>query len=468
MPIDTSIYNRIQMPDVGNALQAYAQAKQFQASGTQNRLQQMQLQQAQRQMADNDLLRGAYEAGFDPASGKLDYGRVQAHLAQNNGGSLIPGVSKQASEDSAARMEAATKVLGLQKELSKGVLASPSLASAMASLDQMEALTGKGSMDAERQRLTQIGDNPEGIIRWAASHAMSAESLLPKVGSRDLGGAVQSTMVDPLTGKTTVVDTAEKVMAPGEIATANRAAEALEEQKRHNRESEATANKIASNPGVTYQTDANGNILALPTRGAPIARPVIGQNGELVQGSKGMTETQSNATAFGMRAVEAQKGLNALESQGFGNPGAGSKLMQSMPIAGNYVTPEKQQEYNQYKRNFISAVLRKESGAAISNTEFANEDAKYFPQPGDSQSVRQQKSAARDLAIKALQVQAGPGARDITAQNGSGQAQQSHGYASQQEAYQDYLRAFNAAKNAGNYDLARKITDEARKDGVVK
>ena len=181
-----------------------------------------------------------------------------------------------------------------------------------------------------------------------------------------------------------------------------------------------------------------------------------------------MTETQSNATAFGMRAVEAQKGLNALESQGFGNPGASSKLMQSTPIVGNYITPEKQQEYNQYKRNFISAVLRKESGAAISNTEFANEDAKYFPQPGDSQSVRQQKSAARDLAIKALQVQAGPGARDITAQNGSGQAQQSHGYASQQEAYQDYLRAFNAAKNAGNYDLARKITDEARKDGVVK
>lgn len=215
MPVNTAIYDRIARPEIPNLLEAYAQGRQLKMqgenAGLQNRLQQMQLQQAQRQMADNDLLRGAYEAGFDPASGKLDYGKVQAHLAQNNGGSLIPGVSKQASEDSAARMEAATKVLGLQKELSKGVLVSPSLASAMSSLDQMEALTGKGSMDAERQRLTQIGDNPEGITRWAASHAMSAESLLPKVGSRDLGGAVQSTMVDPLTGKTTVVDTAEKV-----------------------------------------------------------------------------------------------------------------------------------------------------------------------------------------------------------------------------------------------------------------
>ena len=61
--------------------------------------------------------------------------------------------------------------------------------------------------------------------------------------------------------------------------------------------------------------------------------------------------------------------------------------------------------------------MRKESGAAIAASEFANEEKKYFPQIGDSKKVIEQKQKARDLAIKALEVQAGPtGARSIKAQ----------------------------------------------------
>jgi hypothetical protein len=75
---------------------------------------------------------------------------------------------------------------------------------------------------------------------------------------------------------------------------------------------------------------------------------------------------------------------------------------------------EKQQEVDAARRNFITAVLRKESGAAISPSEFYNEAQKYFPQVGDSQSVLKQKQEARDLAIKALEIQAGPsGAKQI-------------------------------------------------------
>jgi hypothetical protein len=57
--------------------------------------------------------------------------------------------------------------------------------------------------------------------------------------------------------------------------------------------------------------------------------------------------------------------------------------------------------------------LRKESGAAISPSEFANEAQKYFPQPGDTDSVIRQKQNARETAIKALEIQAGPGANAI-------------------------------------------------------
>lgn len=40
-----------------------------------------------------------------------------------------------------------------------------------------------------------------------------------------------------------------------------------------------------------------------------------------------------------------------------------------------------QQSLEANKQNFITAVLRQESGAAISPTEFAKEEKKYFPQP---------------------------------------------------------------------------------------
>ena len=41
------------------------------------------------------------------------------------------------------------------------------------------------------------------------------------------------------------------------------------------------------------------------------------------------------------------------------------------------------------------------------------EEEKYFPKINDSKEVIQQKQKARELAIKALEIQAGPGKRQI-------------------------------------------------------
>jgi len=151
-----------------------------------------------------------------------------------------------------------------------------------------------------------------------------------------------------------------------------------------------------------------------------------------------LTETQSNATAFGMRAKESNALLNQLEKSGTKNTGVvrsavsgtlgmtpfiGEKLEQGAASAMNVLPTflggpnEAQQSTDQARRNFVTAILRKESGAAISPSEFANESLKYFPQPGDSNLVVKQKQDARELAIKALEVQAGPGARYIKEDN---------------------------------------------------
>ena len=151
-------------------------------------------------------------------------------------------------------------------------------------------------------------------------------------------------------------------------------------------------------------------------------------------GGAKLTESQGNATAFGMRMKESNNILNSLEKQGVKDTGivrstvggivgmtpfVGEKMQQGVQSSMNVLpgalggpSPQ-QQETDAARKNFVTAVLRKESGAAISPSEFYTESQKYFPQPGDSNSVIKQKQHARETAIKAMEVQAGPGKRQI-------------------------------------------------------
>jgi hypothetical protein len=166
-----------------------------------------------------------------------------------------------------------------------------------------------------------------------------------------------------------------------------------------------------------------------PVEGAPVVgTPLKGK-------ATALTEAQGNATAFGMRMLEANTLLNQLEKQDVTSggrikgtvqgtltslvpymgenlaQGAGA-IMNTLPsFAGG--PSEQQQMYQQAKTNFITAVLRKESGATIQPSEFKTEDEKYFPQAGDTAGVLKQKQKARELAIEAMKIQAGPGSKSI-------------------------------------------------------
>jgi len=195
---------------------------------------------------------------------------------------------------------------------------------------------------------------------------------------------------------------------------------------------------------------------APPVAGAPVNAPVASAYTPLSQLSpkaqqevakaaaleqivpKPLTESQGNATAYGMRMAEANKILTDLEKKGVTNTGVlrsaiggtvgltpfiGDKLQEATnalinPLPTFLGGPSaQQQQVDQARRNFITAVLRKESGAAIGASEFANEEKKYFPQTGDTDTVIKQKQDARELAIKAMGIQAGPqGARNIAPQ----------------------------------------------------
>jgi hypothetical protein len=159
--------------------------------------------------------------------------------------------------------------------------------------------------------------------------------------------------------------------------------------------------------------------------------PIPGGPGEK---EKALTETQGNATGFGLRAARSHEILTGLEDQGVTNTGIiksgvtgvaemvpfiGDKLGEAAGSIMNTVPGvlggpnSQQQQTEQARRDFVNAILRKESGAVISPSEFANASKQYFPQPGDTADVIEQKRQNRISALESLRIQAGPGAKNI-------------------------------------------------------
>lgn len=111
----------------------------------------------------------------------------------------------------------------------------------------------------------------------------------------------------------------------------------------------------------------------------------------------GKPQSQAEATAQGYadRIVEADQVIDSFGSQFASRTGFGNLLPSRLQ-------GQDRKSYDQAKRNFINAVLRRESGAAIGESEFESADQQYFPQPGDGPDVILQKDASRNTAINNL------------------------------------------------------------------
>lgn len=162
--------------------------------------------------------------------------------------------------------------------------------------------------------------------------------------------------------------------------------------------------------------------------------PAVGPDGQPVGSGKPLNEYQGKSTGFGMRAAESSRIIEEVGQGGKVQPSLLKRAAEAVPLVGeglgmaaNHLQSPEQQQIEQAQRDFINAVLRQESGAVIADTEFANARKQYFPQPGDSAEVIEQKRANREAAINGFRISAGPGARNIggaPAQQQERQAQQ--------------------------------------------
>jgi hypothetical protein len=121
-----------------------------------------------------------------------------------------------------------------------------------------------------------------------------------------------------------------------------------------------------------------------------------------------LTQDQGRNYGYALRAQESNEILSRFENEG---RNLGSRLSEALPFgAGNYLVSDEYQQFSQAQRDFINAVLRRESGAVISPEEFANAEVQYFPMPGDGDDVIAQKARNRLNAIQGMVVSSGPAA----------------------------------------------------------
>lgn len=276
------------------------------------------------------------------------------------------------------------------------------------------------------------GDGEEAVAtlrRLARGNPDIIDKLLPDVKYNDLGDGVAINSFDPQTGEVKTIGTMAKGINPETVykenaaterntysqdSATNRAVYTVDQQAENARQSRELQAYLAdqkaklSSGEFTQKVMPDGRVLLFNKQGQ--WKPVLDTNGKPMISKpsiadKPLNESQANSLMYGKRMQTANKILENLEStNGTWDIKGGDVLARINPKGGS----EDFKKYEQAKRNFINAILRKESGAAIGQDEFDSADKQYFPQIGDSEAVIKQKAANRRQVTNTMLSNVGP------------------------------------------------------------
>ena len=118
------------------------------------------------------------------------------------------------------------------------------------------------------------------------------------------------------------------------------------------------------------------------------------------------TADQSKAATYAKRMEQAEGIFNDLAGQGINFQGGKYQVQRALPEFMSGMKDPNLLLQEQAERNFINSILRRESGAAISPSEFSSAERQYFPRPGDNEQVRAQKKANREQAMVGMKAEA--------------------------------------------------------------
>lgn len=182
--------------------------------------------------------------------------------------------------------------------------------------------------------------------------------------------------------------------------------------------------------------DAQGNPVFFqpnPTGGPPSIISGVAPKPEA------MGASEANAALFADRAARAEPVFNQLPP-----PSLSATAKSGLGAVGNVLLTPENRQFFQAERNFITAVLRKESGANIPESEYNDARRVYIPQAGDDERTLEMKRQARQDAIAGIARGAGPTYKPFGSE--SGKPAQGGGWTPELEAE---LQALEEKKKRG-------------------
>ncbi len=168
----------------------------------------------------------------------------------------------------------------------------------------------------------------------------------------------------------------------------------------------AQASQLAA--GKTITDPATGAVMFMTPQGLvsqPANSDPNGTGANTLTGPKKPSDVEYATGIYADRMANSGKIIDGLEDTGTSFQ---ESVASGLP-GGNYLISGDYQKFDQAQRDFINAVLRRESGAVISDEEFDNARKQYLPQPGDTKEVLAQKRVNRQIAIDGMKRASGPG-----------------------------------------------------------
>ena len=435
MPIDSSIAMSGRPFQMADPLEMQTKVMSLGQLAGQQQLQQMQIQAAQRTQDQENTLADLYKGNVNP-DGTINRHGVMSGAAQRGLGSKIPGMQKQFAEADKATADvghvgAQTDELKWKVAKSKIDASGAALSSLLANpnvthddvIGTMVGLVKQGIVSPEQgqQAIAELPGDPVRLRQYLVQKGMEVteagkrmELMAPKRQEVNNGKVTSFVDVNPYTNPQGPAPI-QMTTTPGQDqsnTTTIRGQHLVDARAKD-------ANGIAQSAARTQVVEGPDGFVLID-KGTGLARPAATLNGAQVQGKDpGLNDTQAKALLFGSRMQNADKILTQMAAQGTVRPSVAKQVVEGIPLVGgalgagaNAASSPQQQQVEQAQRDFVNAVLRRESGAAISPTEFDSAKKQYFPAVGDSPEVIQQKAANRQLATRGLMAEVPAKRRD--------------------------------------------------------
>lgn len=368
----------------------------------------MQLQQARQGVQDEQATREAYAAGGDVGGALQSKGLYKPAME----------FRKSQAEQQKSAFEKGKAVSEALKTAATMVMQQPTEQNAIGALEEISTRYGIDPkvFDAGKAKIYAARNDPNAIRQLMAGLGAKAEEALGKIQNVNLGGVQQNQRVNPVTGEVEVLSSQARTQSPDSVASVQQSAvnAAMTDARMREQNALRAQGNAAGRVPSGYRLAADGQSLEFIPGGPADPTSKAG-------GGKPLTEGQSKALLFGTRMQEANSILDELASNGVTTSVPGSRAGFGLGTAINALQPADRQRLDQAKRDFLNAVLRRESGAVIADTEFNNGDKQYFPQPGDSEAVIAQKKRNREVAMRGILAEVPDGDSRVAQVRGSPQ-----------------------------------------------